>query len=66
MYLFQLQFRADNGDGPIKADFVPDMKNKLCDGMWHKIKGMLSKTSINYVYLDNYCGVLDSRLLNAA
>lgn len=34
-------FTADNGAGPITSKYTPEMNNKLCDGEWHMINGML-------------------------
>jgi len=42
----QLEFRADNGAGPIIATFIPEMQNKLCDGTWHTIKATKTKNVV--------------------
>ena len=40
--LFQLRFTADNGNGDIIARYIPEMNNKLCDGMWHSVTGKIT------------------------
>ena len=37
---FQLVFNVDNGRGEIVSKYVPTVRNALCDGEWHTIKGM--------------------------
>jgi len=31
----------DNGQGEIAAIYTPTANNELCDGFWHRIKGLL-------------------------
>ena len=32
----------DNGQGEVAAVYSPTTDNELCDGFWHRIKGLTS------------------------
>ena len=36
---FQVLFSVENGKGEIFTKFEPPLKNQLCDGNWHTLKG---------------------------
>nr|XP_022908361.1 laminin subunit alpha-like [Onthophagus taurus] len=41
-----LRFTVENGRGPITTSFEPDSRHYLCDGKWHSIQAVKSKSVV--------------------